>query len=278
MKKILIGILVLSTLFISGYTTYHINDTYTAQLFSDDGRILFLEENNKEDLDNEVNKHLQVGWYVEPRVKLYSLTKEEYVNQSQVEEQLTVGWYLEPVTLLYAEDGRTEVCLNSKVEEQLTVGWYRTKEEAEASRYNKYNCDSEDMHERAKYIYYYLKSNGFSNNGIAAILGNMQQESSIRKFTGSSCGYGLIQWTGSRKKNLFNKSNTSSPSVKNQLDFLIYELQNGYVDLYNHLIRGDLSVMDLTVKFEKEVERAGKPCLSNRKKYASNWYNEMQSW
>lgn len=52
----------------------------------------------------------------------------------------------------------------------------------------------------------YLKGHGYSNEGIAAILGNMQQESSMNPGTAGDDGYGtdsfgLIQLTGSNKNN-----------------------------------------------------------------------------
>lgn len=52
----------------------------------------------------------------------------------------------------------------------------------------------------------YLKGQGYSNEGIAAILGNMQQESSMNPGTSGDDGYGtdsfgLIQLTGSNKNN-----------------------------------------------------------------------------
>lgn len=131
MKKLLIiGSLIVSILLCTSFANNP--NSYIAELYSQDGRILILEEETREDLENEIIAHLAVGWFKEPQVLLYSINEQRYFNQSEVEAQLTVGWYTEPVYVLYSLDYRTEVVLESKVAEQLTVGWYRSKAEVDS--------------------------------------------------------------------------------------------------------------------------------------------------
>jgi len=52
----------------------------------------------------------------------------------------------------------------------------------------------------AKYIYNYLRDNGFTKNAACGVLGNMQQESNMNPgiwqvSNNTSYGYGLVQWT-----------------------------------------------------------------------------------
>lgn len=61
-----------------------------------------------------------------------------------------------------------------------------------------------EMKTNAKYIYSFLTALGWSINAVAAILGNMQAESSINpgrwqsdNIGNTSGGYGLVQWTPS---------------------------------------------------------------------------------
>lgn len=196
-------------------------------------------------------------------IELYSIDgRIEWVEEDKVAAQLTVGWYLEPQVLLYAADGRQQYFNESEVAAQLTVGWYLEKQ---------YNLN--DITGRARYIYDYLAAQGYNKKAICAILGNMQQESSIRTYTGKSCGYGLVQWTGGRKKSLFDYCGTTSPDLKQQLDYLIYELNNGYLETKRILQNDNLSLDEMTHRFERSFERAGKPATAKRQSYARNWYN-----
>lgn len=83
----------------------------------------------------------------------------------------------------------------------------------------------------------YLKGHGYSNEGIAAILGNMQQESSMNPGTSGDDGYGtdsfgLIQLTGSNKNNFLRWcANTGKiwNSVSAQMEWSFSgELGTGY--------------------------------------------------
>lgn len=76
----------------------------------------------------------------------------------------------------------------------------------------------------------YMKNElGFSDIVCAGIIGNMMAEcggcwtSDLDWDVSSSSGYGMIQWLGSRKQQLFSIYG-SNPSVENQLDFIKDEL------------------------------------------------------
>lgn len=58
------------------------------------------------------------------------------------------------------------------------------------------------MTDNAQYIADYLTGNGWTQNAVAGILGNMEQESTMNpglwqdlKYENMSGGYGLVQWT-----------------------------------------------------------------------------------
>lgn len=87
-------------------------------LYSLDGR-------QEQVLEQNVEKQLKVGWYLEPVTLLYSLDgRTEIVPTARVEAQLQVGWYLKPMQKIYAADGREKIVEKTKVSEYLKVGWY----------------------------------------------------------------------------------------------------------------------------------------------------------
>lgn len=102
--------------------------------------------------------------------------------------------------------------------------------------YNSSNSLSQEQMElNATYIYKYLSAKGWTKNSIAALLGNMQHESSINPGrwegddVGSGPGYGLCQWTP--YTNYTNWVETNSPGddpskMDNNLARIIYELEN----------------------------------------------------
>ena len=82
----------------------------------------------------------------------------------------------------------------------------------------------------ATQVWLYMKNElGFSDIVCAGIMGNMMAEcggcwtSDLDWDVSSSSGYGMIQWLGGRKQQLFSIYG-SNPSVENQLDFVKDEL------------------------------------------------------
>ena len=92
------------------------------------------------------------------------------------------------------------------------------------------------MQANAQYIYSALTAEGWTQESIAAILGNMEVESSINpgrwqndSVGATLLGYGLVQWTPSTKYTdwctMYNRSDPSE--MDNALARIIYELENG---------------------------------------------------
>ena len=83
-----------------------------------------------------------------------------------------------------------------------------------------------------------LKTSGFSNNAVAAIMTNMQAESSFRTDALGDGGtsYGLCQWHNGRYSALKNYCGSEYNTVKCQLAYLIKELRESYKGVYNNLL------------------------------------------
>ena len=122
----------------------------------------------------------------------------------------------------------------------------------------------------SKIIWDFLKKEGFSDFGVAGLMGNLDAESALRpnnlqdtysrslglsdaeytakvdngtytNFVRDSAGYGLAQWTyWSRKENLLNYAKSKKKSIGDlemQLEFLIQELKTSYKNsVYNILV------------------------------------------
>ena len=90
--------------------------------------------------------------------------------------------------------------------------------------------------------YYYIDNYlnnvfGFNKAARCAILANIKFESTFNP-TVDGYYYGLIQWGGSRKDNLYaycNNNGYDYSSYDGQLQFMYYELVNNYPSVYNYL-------------------------------------------
>lgn len=105
-----------------------------------------------------------------------------------------------------------------------------------------------------------LKANGFSTNGTIALMTNIYYESSFdyTSYTANDNGgpsYGLCQWHNERYTNLQNSYPNNYNTIEGQIQYLIYELENGYSGLYNNLLDGSLEPSELTYQFCKNFER-----------------------
>jgi len=92
------------------------------------------------------------------------------------------------------------------------------------------------MQTNASYIFSFLTSEGWTRNAVAALLGNMQAESSINpgrwqsdNVGNTSAGYGLVQWTPATK--YFNWCDSEGHSDPSEMDAnlsrILYEVANG---------------------------------------------------
>lgn len=130
-------------------------------------------------------------------------------------------------------------------------------------------------------VYRALKTKGFTDEGAAGILGNLQQESNVnpKSVESNGEGYGLVQWSFERKTSLINfakKNNKPWQDVDLQIDFLFKELEAGYKPLIAYLQK-TTDVTEATVKFENQFERAGIKMMDKRIAYAKGHFKQIKA-
>ena len=126
---------------------------------------------------------------------------------------------------------------------------------------------------QSNYIIDYFVNKGLTRNQAKGIYGNLMQESrgNIRAVSNDgNNSYGLAQWTGPRKQKLFSMYGFN-PNVKQQLDFLWWELNNTHKDALASLKRTS-TVSDATKVFMNKFERPHKDYanFNRRLKYANS--------
>ncbi|WP_066869735.1 phage tail tip lysozyme [Clostridium mediterraneense] len=143
----------------------------------------------------------------------------------------------------------------------------------------------------AKQIYNFFKGNGWTEEAIAAVLGNFQQESSLNPNEwqsgmqpwGSETGYGLAQWTPIQTLITYcdGYGITDYDTLSGQCQCIQDEVENGdgqyiakpgYEMSFEEFTQSTNSVNYLTEAFMINYERPGAPDLSNRQTYANGWY------
>lgn len=136
----------------------------------------------------------------------------------------------------------------------------------------------------ATQVWLYMKEEfGWSDTVCAGIMGNMMAEcggcwtSDLDWDASSSSGYGMIQWLGGRKQQLFNIYG-NNPSVEDQLNFMKDELfgTNGVTkqvtDSQLDKIMNADSPEDCAYAFACYFERCGEGHRSIRRDYARRAY------
>ena len=137
----------------------------------------------------------------------------------------------------------------------------------------------------ATQVWLYMKEEfGWSDTVCAGIMGNMMAEcggcwtSDLHWNVNSSSGYGMIQWLGGRKQQLFNIYG-SSPSIEDQLNFMKDELfgTNGVNkqvtdSQFNKIINAE-SPEDCAYAFACYYERCGESHRWVRRDYARRAYD-----
>lgn len=100
-----------------------------------------------------------------------------------------------------------------------------------------------------------LKQSGFSDEAVAALMTNINAESGFRTSAlgDSGTSYGLCQWHNGRKEKLENHCGSQLNSVQCQIDYLLTELQSGYVGVHNTLLSNG-TAWDMTYKFCHDFE------------------------
>lgn len=113
-----------------------------------------------------------------------------------------------------------------------------------------------------------MKSNGYTDVQIAAMLGNIEQESKLNPFARSRDGaFGLMQWLGSRARQLktfemafFAKNVHLDPrsfegQTQAQVAFIVHEANGSHADQYAGLKRMT-TLRGATLYFRRKVEVA----------------------
>ena len=125
-----------------------------------------------------------------------------------------------------------------------------------------------------KQAYDFLKGQGLSTAGIAAVMANAKMESTWNPGVVNSIGAsGLFQWLDSRKNNLdaFAASKKKPwQDVGVQLEFLMLELQRDYPDLLARL-KTAKDPAGAAIDFENVFERSG--VIGYRPQYAQQYFD-----
>lgn len=142
-------------------------------------------------------------------------------------------------------------------------------------------------------VYNFLRAKGFSAAAACGVMGNIQVESGFDatiEEIGNAIGYGLCQWSFSRRTNLVNWCNNNGrdyTTVEGQLDYLIYELEGGdstcaaLMNQYCGGFEGFKKLTDVswaTQVFQICFERAGIPNMQKRISAAQGFYNKWKNY
>lgn len=138
--------------------------------------------------------------------------------------------------------------------------------------------------DNAQKIWNALSDLGYSEAGIAGIMGNLMLESGldpdIQEIGHSQQGYGLAQWTSAnRKAGLKAYANSKGVPISDlqmQVEYLDLELRRDLPGLYNYLkTTNDYSAA--TDRFMNEYERPGIPNRGQRQSYAKEIWGNTRS-
>ena len=127
-------------------------------------------------------------------------------------------------------------------------------------------------------IYDFLLSKGMSSVGAAAIMGNIQRESSFRTDASNGTHFGLCQWGGGRWSGLTNYAKSKGcdwTDLNAQLEYLWSELEGKYSGVKNALMNAtelEGAVRYFCEKFE--VCGSYSTEVPIRLRYAQYWYDE----
>lgn len=155
--------------------------------------------------------------------------------------------------------------------------------------------DMTEMENNAEIIFQYFYLAGWSDNAMAAILGNMQSESSINPHIwegldegNMSKGYGLVQWTPATKYIDWAGENWRFPEL--ELDRIQYEADNGIqwfanpeaptpnpLISFKEFTTSTLDVSTLANYFLWYYEHPAQTIQPWRAEQAQHWYDFIQT-
>lgn len=143
---------------------------------------------------------------------------------------------------------------------------------------------TQNIDETAKKIIQYLKDKlGLTQEQASGVAGNLYVESAGFNLSAegdNGTSFGLAQWHNERKEALFKRSGTRTPTLEQQLDYLVYELNSTEKGALNALKQAT-SVKDSAYVFAKKFERPatgsdGLPLHFDRRwGYAENFYKKV---
>lgn len=127
----------------------------------------------------------------------------------------------------------------------------------------------------------FYRAEGFSEEATAGILGNYMRESkmnpSVEEY-GNKIGYGLAQWSFSRRTDLVKwtvENDLNVGSLEGQLNFSMYEMNKMKFGSYSlSQFKKIKNVREATEVFERYYERAGVVALEERVRYAEQIYSQ----
>ena len=164
---------------------------------------------------------------------------------------------------------------------------------------NRYLSASEQKH-NAEIIYSYMSDNGWSINAIAALLGNMEVESTINPGIWESLttnptsyyvnkgrwpGFGLCQWTPYQKFSEWAGTGWKTNYDK-QLERLLWEMENGeqyypttnYPETFKEFSTSTKTAYYLAGAFLYNYERPASPNADDRGNRAEKWLAYLQQY
>ena len=159
-------------------------------------------------------------------------------------------------------------------------------------------------------IWNFLKAEGFSDYGVAGLMGNLYAESLLKptnmenayesklgynddsytkavdngtysNFIKDAVGYGLAQWTyWTRKQNLLNYAKSKNKSIGDlemQLEFLVKELKESYTNTVYNVLKEATSILEASnavlLKFERPANM-GASVQATRANYGQKFYDK----
>lgn len=152
-----------------------------------------------------------------------------------------------------------------------------------------YYLNQTQMENNATLIWAYFKAKGWSMNGVAGMLGNMQTESTINPGIWQdlipdreNMGYGLVQWTPMTKYRDWAGTYWANNGPL-QCDRIIWELENGeqWIKTSTYPITfAEFSVStdnpyNLGMAFLYNYERPGDLDQPNRGRQAQEWFDYL---
>lgn len=124
-----------------------------------------------------------------------------------------------------------------------------------------------------------LKDNGYSDEAVAGLMGNMEAESGFRPNAVNELGcVGIVQWCFSLANELKTTYGDSWSNIDSQLDFLLHELNNDFPSV-NSYLHGNHTAEEHAYYFCMNFERPGASHCNNgkRQNFAKNNYEYIKN-